>query len=214
MQSMLEQAPVLLDHLGEESLRDFTQLTTTLDTLGISYRINKRLVRGLDYYGKTVFEWVTSELGSQGTICAGGRYDGLIAQLGGKENFAIGFAMGMERILALVEQTGSANLPPPIDIYMIRAGETAESFGLAWSEKLRNDLPGIKLQVNCGGGSIKSQFKKADKSGACYAIVLGEDEVANNQATLKSLRTEQEQITLDYDALLSHLKTWYTTKTI
>ncbi len=208
MQEMLQQAPVLLDHLGEDSLAHFRQLTQSLDALGISYRLNTRLVRGLDYYGKTVFEWVTDELGSQGTICAGGRYDGLIEQLGGKANHAIGFAMGMERILALVEQLGSVTPEPTTDVYMIRVGETAEQLGMIWAEQLRNDIEGLKLQVNCGGGSFKSQFKKADKSGAAYAIIIGDDEAQRGEVALKSLRIEQEQITVNYDALLATLSNW------
>ncbi|NBV74806.1 MAG: histidine--tRNA ligase [Methylococcaceae bacterium] len=143
MQAMLGQAPVLLDHLGEESRQHFQALTDVLDAMHIQYTLNPRLVRGLDYYGKTVFEWVTDALGSQGTICAGGRYDGLIEQLGGKANHAIGFAMGMERILALVEQFDTAVLKPNTDVYMIRVGEQAEKMGLIWSEKLRDALPAL-----------------------------------------------------------------------
>ena len=208
MQIMLEQAPALLDHLGEESRQHFQALTDVLDAMNIQYTLNPRLVRGLDYYGKTVFEWVTGALGSQGTICAGGRYDGLIEQLGGKANHAIGFAMGMERILALVEQFGTANLKPNTDVYMIRVGELAEKMGLIWSEQLRDALPQLKLQLNCGGGSFKSQFKKADKSGAAFAIIIGEEEALQAQLALKPLRTEAEQITVNFEQLLATLREW------
>jgi histidyl-tRNA synthetase len=211
MAVMLQQAPVLLDHLGADSLAHFNQLTTTLTDLGIEYQLNTRLVRGLDYYGKTVFEWVTDELGSQGTICAGGRYDGLIEQLGGKANHAIGFAMGMERILALVEQLDDVQLAANVDVYMIRVGEAAEKAGLALAEQLRDNIAGLKLQVNCGGGSFKSQFKKADKSGAAYAIILGDSEAERQEVALKSLRIEQEQQTLSHEQLLQTLSNWHAT---
>jgi histidyl-tRNA synthetase len=177
-----------------------------LDDLGIEYSLNTRLVRGLDYYSKTVFEWVTDELGSQGTICAGGRYDGLIEQLGGKPNHAIGFAMGMERILALVELLENVDIAPTVDVYMIRVGEAAEQAGMMLAERLRDQLDGLKLQVNFGGGSFKSQFKKADKSGAAYAIIIGDDEAQRGDVALKSLRIEQEQITLNHDDLIDRLK--------
>ncbi len=206
MQEMLQQAPVLLNHLGEDSLNHFNRLKTMLDDLGIEYSLNTRLVRGLDYYSKTVFEWVTDELGSQGTICAGGRYDGLIEQLGGKPNHAIGFAMGMERILALVELLENVDIAPTVDVYMIRVGEAAEQAGMILAERLRDQLDGLKLQVNFGGGSFKSQFKKADKSGAAYAIIIGDDEAQRGDVALKSLRIEQEQITLNHDDLIDRLK--------
>lgn len=206
MQEMLQQAPVLLNHLGEDSLNHFNRLKAMLDDLGIEYSLNTRLVRGLDYYSKTVFEWVTDELGSQGTICAGGRYDGLIEQLGGKPNHAIGFAMGMERILALVELLENVDITPTVDVYMIRVGEAAEQAGMILAERLRDQLDGLKLQVNFGGGSFKSQFKKADKSGAAYAIIIGDDEAQRGDVALKSLRVEQEQITLNHDDLIDRLK--------
>jgi len=209
MQLMLSDAPVLLEHLGEASLDHFNSLKTMLDDLGISYELNTRLVRGLDYYGKTVFEWVTDELGAQGTICAGGRYDSLIEQLGGRANYAIGFAMGMERILALVEQLDTVNIAPSVDVYMIRVGADAEKAGLLLSEQIRDAIDGLKLQVNCGGGSFKSQFKKADKSGAEFAIIIGDDEAQRGEVALKSLRVEQEQVTLSHSALLQTLKDWH-----
>ncbi|MDP1772726.1 MAG: histidine--tRNA ligase [Methylobacter sp.] len=194
MRDVVANAPELMDFLGDESRQHFNAITAILDDLGIGYEINSRLVRGLDYYSKTVFEWVTDELGSQGTVCAGGRYDGLIEQLGGKPNYAVGFAMGMERLLALMETLDNVQLASPVDVYMIRVGETAEQEGMRFAETIRNEIPGLKLQVNCGGGSFKSQFKKADKSGAEFAIILGDDEVSRGEVSVKPLRnSEQEQ---------------------
>jgi len=196
MQALVDNAPTLMSYLGEESKAHFKGLTDTLDALGIAYTINQRLVRGLDYYSKTVFEWVTTELGAQGTICAGGRYDGLIEQLGGKPNHAVGFAMGMERILALLETREDLDTIQSIDAYMILVGAEAEKSGLLLAEKLRDSLPNLRLQMNCGAGSFKSQFKKADKSGADYALILGDDEVASNEISIKFLRTNAEQRTV------------------
>jgi histidyl-tRNA synthetase len=193
MHSVVANAPVLMDHLGEESLQHFNAITTILDDLGIGYEINPRLVRGLDYYSKTVFEWVTDELGSQGTVCAGGRYDGLIEQLGGKPNHAVGFAMGIERLLALVETLENQQTTNPVDVYMIRVGAIAEREGLRFAETIRNEIPHLKLQVNCGGGSFKSQFKKADKGGAEFALILGDDEVSRGEVGVKSLRNNQQE---------------------
>ncbi len=208
MHKLVANAPELMAYLGEESLQHFNTLTGTLNDLGISYEINTRLVRGLDYYSKTVFEWVTDELGSQGTVCAGGRYDGLIEQLGGKPNFAVGFAMGIERLLALMEVSGNIPQTRTVDVYMIRVGETAEREGLRFAETIRNELPGLKLQVNCGGGSFKSQFKKADKIGADYAIILGDDEVSRGEVSIKSLRNgEEQQQTLSQAAAITFLQT-------
>ena len=206
MQQLVENAPELMGYLGEESLAHFNGLIQILDKLGISYDITSRLVRGLDYYSKTVFEWVTEELGSQGTVCAGGRYDGLIEQLGGKPNFAVGFAMGMERLLALVELSGHASPTRSIDVYMIRVGEAAELEGLRLAEIIRNEVPGLKLQVNCGGGSFKSQFKKADKVGAEYAIILGDDEVSREVLAIKSLRSDEGQKTVTQEQAITFLQ--------
>ncbi len=205
MQNLVENAPELMAYLGEESREHFQTLTASLDSLGIAYQINPRLVRGLDYYGKTVFEWVTTELGSQGTICAGGRYDGLIEQLGGKENYAIGFALGMERLLALVELLEDVPVARTVDVYMIRVGAEAEKQGLIFAEQIRDKLPKLKLQLNCGGGSFKSQFKKADKSDAVFAIILGDDEVKRGEVAIKNLRVEQEQQSLSYTDAISFL---------
>ncbi len=205
MQEVIKNAPELMDFLQEDSRNHFEKLRQTLDHLGIKYDINTRLVRGLDYYGKTVFEWITDDLGAQGTVCAGGRYDNLIQQLGGKENFAVGFAMGMERLLLLLEQIEGLPILGSVDVYMILVGEKAEQEGMLLAELIRNNNKNIKLQVNCGGGSFKSQFKKADKSGAEYALILGEDEVSRGEVSLKPLRTDQEQENLTHNALFEKL---------
>lgn len=206
MQRVVSNAPELMSHLGNDSMDHFNSLTASLNDLGIAYEINSRLVRGLDYYSKTVFEWVTDELGSQGTVCAGGRYDSLIEQLGGKPNFAVGFAMGIERLLALIETAGNAPAAKTVDVFMIRVGDAAEREGLRFAEIIRDQIPGLKLQVNCGGGSFKSQFKKADKSGAEYAIILGVDEVNRGEVGIKSLRSEQGQQTLSQAQTLAFLQ--------
>ena len=202
LQKVIKEAPELMDYLGDDSRSHFETLTKTLDQLGVDYQLNSRLVRGLDYYGKTVFEWVTEDLGAQGAICAGGRYDGLIEQLGGKTNYAIGFAMGMERLLLLLEQLDNLPVDRCVDVYMILVGEEAEKQGLLLAETIRNEIDGIKLQVNCGGGSFKSQFKKADKSSAEYAIILGEDEVSRGEVCLKPLRITQEQTSMSEKELI------------
>lgn len=192
MQAMIEAAPSLMDYLDDESKQHFAQLTAILDKAGIEYTINTRLVRGLDYYCKTVFEWVTDALGAQGTVCAGGRYDGLVEQLGGRATPAAGFAMGIERLLSLLEDAGK-QVDNSADIYVILQGERAMLEGLSIIESLRNQLPGKVIQTNCGGGSFKSQMKKADKSGALVALILGENEVDNQQFGVKLLREQAEQ---------------------
>ena len=207
MQDVVANAPELMDYLGEESRAHFHSILETLNALGVAYEINTRLVRGLDYYSKTVFEWVTDELGSQGTICAGGRYDGLIEQLGGKANHAVGFAMGMERLLLLLE-TIYVELDAAVNVYVIRVGDQAQKVGLHLAEQLRSDIPSLKLQLDCAGGSIKSQFKKADKSGATYALILGEDEVSRGEIAIKSLRDPtQAQQNLPLNQIAVFLKT-------
>ena len=206
LQQVISNAPELMDYLGEESRSHFEELTSTLDKLGVEYQLNSRLVRGLDYYGKTVFEWVTDDLGAQGTICAGGRYDGLIEQLGGKANHAIGFAMGMERLLLLLEQLDGLPIERSVDAYMIIVGAEAEKEGVPLAEYIRNEVEGIKLQVNCGGGSFKSQFKKADKSGAEYAIILGEDEMNRGNVSLKPLRIDLGQSNMPQSELIQLLR--------
>ncbi len=206
MQAVVANAPELMAYLNADSIGHFKAMTTILDDLGIAYTLNSRLVRGLDYYSKTVFEWVTDELGSQGTVCAGGRYDGLIEQLGGKPNHAVGFAMGMERLLALMETLDTLVLSKPVDVYLIRVGAAAEQEGLRLAELIRNEIPLLKLQVNCDGGSFKSQFKKADKSGADYALILGEDEINQGTIGIKSLRNNATQHTLAKHQAISFLQ--------
>lgn len=199
-------APSLHDYLDPESKQHFAQLCSMLDAMGIQYVVNPRLVRGLDYYSRTVFEWITEELGSQGTICAGGRYDGLVSQMGGQETPACGFAMGMERLLELMHvQAQALNAAAP-DLYLVLAGEQASTTGIVLAEKLRTELPKLKLQVNAGGGSIKAQMKRADKSGARYALILGEHELAAGTIGFKSMQdAAAEQISLQLTELSHYL---------
>ena len=206
MKSMIQSAPSLLDYLDAESAEDFAQLKQYLDDAGIEYTINPRLVRGLDYYCKTVFEWVTDQLGAQGTVCAGGRYDGLVEQLGGRSTPAAGFALGIERLLAMRE---AANIEVPQgqpDIYLLLQGESSSRKGLLLAETLRNDCPGLSVLSNCGGGSFKSQMKKADKSGAVIAVILGENEIAENTVTVKFLREQKQQQTINQSDISEFLK--------
>ena len=192
-QEVLANAPMLHDYLDEESREHFEELKALLDAAGISFVVNQRLVRGLDYYSKTVFEWVTDQLGAQGTVCAGGRYDGLVEQLGGKPAPAIGFAMGVERLCLLLEETNSlpAELNNNPDVYVVVAGDKAKLAAVQLSEQLRTELPAIKIITHCGGGSFKSQFKKADKSGAAIALVIGDNEAEQSVVNVKWLRAEQ-----------------------
>ncbi|MDX1656885.1 MAG: histidine--tRNA ligase, partial [Candidatus Competibacteraceae bacterium] len=201
LQAIIEAAPQLMDHLDEESRRHFDGLRARLEAAGLAYRINPRLVRGLDYYSRTVFEWVTDRLGAQGTVCAGGRYDGLVEQLGGRPTPGVGFAMGLERLVALLAESGyrGANLAP--HAYLVMVGEAAEVRGLALAEQLRQQLEGLRLLVNGGGGSFKSQFKKADRSGARYALILADSELAAGTVAVKPLREDGQQQILDQDQL-------------
>ncbi|WP_264477200.1 histidine--tRNA ligase [Halomonas sp. M20] len=208
MAEMLAQAPQLLEYLDDESRAHFAALTDLLDAAGIAYVINPRLVRGLDYYSRTVFEWTTTALGSQGTVCAGGRYDGLVEQLGGKPTPAVGFAMGVERLILLLE---TLNLVPAEsqrgpDAYLLAMGERAEREALLLGERLRDALPHLTLQVHCGGGSFKSQIKKADKSGAQLALILGEDELDQGTLGLKFLREDRDQETLTDATMIERLQ--------
>ena len=205
MADLIAQAPQLVDHLDAESAEHFAGLCARLDAMGIAYTLNPRLVRGLDYYGRTVFEWVTTQLGAQGTVCAGGRYDGLIEQLGGPSTPAVGFAMGLERLVALLEDLALAQPAKMPHAYFIAMGAAPEQTCLALAERLRDDVPGIRLQTNAGGGSFKAQFKRADRSGARYALVLGEDELARGQIAVKDLRGQAEQAVHD----LSQLSGWF-----
>ncbi|MFO7705403.1 MAG: histidine--tRNA ligase [Halopseudomonas sp.] len=207
-QALLSEAPKLADYLNDEAREHFAGLCALLDAAGLPYEINPRLVRGLDYYGLTVFEWVTDQLGSQGTVCAGGRYDGLVAQLGGKPAPAVGFAMGIERLLLLIQTLDlvPAELARQVDVYLVTLGEGADKAGFRLAEQLRDALPGVRLVVHCGGGSFKSQFKKADKSGALFALILGEDEVAAQRVGIKPLRGEGEQENIAWQDVPARLK--------
>jgi histidyl-tRNA synthetase len=186
-------APLITDHLDPESAEHFARLRAHLDAAGIAYVVNPRLVRGLDYYARTVFEWVTSDLGSQDAVCSGGRYDGLVAQLGGGATPAIGWALGEERIVELLRLQQRAVDELTADVYLVLAGAPAEATGLRLAEQLRDALPGLRIETNCGAGSFKSQMKRADRSGARYAVILGEEEVARGVVALKPLREEAGQ---------------------
>ncbi|AHI27986.1 histidine--tRNA ligase [Marinobacter similis] len=205
--SILENAPNLDEYLDDDSRAHFDRLRELLDAAGIEYTINPALVRGLDYYGKTVFEWITDSLGAQGTVCAGGRYDGLVEQLGGKPTRAVGFAMGLERLILLLEtlELIPEHVNNNADVYVTAMGDGALASALALAEELRAELPKAVVVSHCGGGSFKSQMKKADKSGARYAIILGENEVANGRVGLKPLRSDELQQDLARDELASSL---------
>ena len=204
MQSLINAAPTMSDHLDSESADHFTELKEILDTIGIDYDVNARLVRGLDYYGKTVFEWITKDLGAQGTICAGGRYDTLVEQHGAPPTPAVGFAIGLERLLELGDfDTVPGNHLP--QIYMILAGEKTIEHGLKLAEQLRDQIKDIRIMTHCGGGSLKNQFKKADKSGAQFALVLGEDELEQETVSIKFLRSDKPQTTISRIELTNFL---------
>ena len=207
-QALLNGAPSLDDFIDNESREHFQQLCTMLDAAGVSYVVNSRLVRGLDYYSKTVFEWVTSSLGAQGTVCAGGRYDGLVEQLGGKPCPAVGFAMGLERLVLLLDELDVVpdSVAQTVDLYLVAVGDVDRQ-ALVLAESLRSDCPAVRMQTNCGGGSFKSQMKKADKSGASIALILGEDEAANNTIGVKFLRQDRPQETLEQHQLGNLLMT-------
>ena len=206
MQKLNESAPKLIDHLDADSQKDFDALCKTLDDAGLKYKINPRLVRGLDYYSKTVFEWVTDKLGAQGTVCAGGRFDGLVEQLGGKPTPAIGFALGLERLIELLEIPEDIQQHNKLNAYLVLVGDNAVTKGMVLSEKWRDEISELKLQVNCGAGSIKSQMKKADKSGANIALILGDDELDKNEITIKFLREKKEQEVVSLNSLVDYLK--------
>ncbi len=193
MRNVIAGAPLITDHLDPESAEHFAGLRARLDEVAIRYVLNPRLVRGLDYYSRTVFEWVTSELGSQDAVCSGGRYDGLVAQLGGESVPAIGWALGEERIVELMrlkQLVGDESAP---DVYLVLAGAAAEAMGLKLAEDLRDAVPGLKVETNCGGGGFKSQLKRADRSGARLAVILGDEEVARGVAAVKALRDASGQ---------------------
>ncbi|WP_103881208.1 histidine--tRNA ligase [Vibrio hangzhouensis] len=195
VQAILVDAPELSDYLDEESKAHFAGLCELLDAAGIEYTVNQRLVRGLDYYNRTVFEWITESLGAQGTVCGGGRYDGLVEQLGGKATPAVGFAMGLERLVLMMETLELTEVRRSVDVYVVTAGEGTMMAGMKLAENLREAIPGIRVMSHFGGGNFKKQFKRADKVGAVYALVLGENEVAENTVVVKDLQGgEQETI--------------------
>ncbi len=203
MEALIANAPSLHDYLDEESVEHFERLKVYLDGAGIAYTINARLVRGLDYYCKTVFEWITDSLGAQGTVCAGGRYDGLVEQLGGKASPAAGFAIGMERLLSLMDETGVSAQEEPVDVYIIPQASTDIERTLNLAEAVREALPELKVQMHCGGGSIKSQMKKADKSGAELALLVNDDEP--ERVVIKYLREAKSQQLVDQAAIINFL---------
>lgn len=205
LQDLIANAPLLSEYLDEESRRHFEGLRRHLDAVGIKSVVNPRLVRGLDYYSHTVFEWLTTELGSQGAVCSGGRYDGLVAQLGGESTPAVGWALGQERIVELLRVQNRDTQPQAPDVYLVIAGDRAEAQGLGLAEQLRDALPGVRIEANCGGGSFKSQLKRADKSGARFAVILGDAETERRVAGLKSLRVESPQAPIAWDRLPAEL---------
>ena len=206
MQEIIKKAPVILDYLDEESRMHFNKLQALLNVAGVNFTLNPRLVRGLDYYSRTVFEWVTDALGSQGAVCSGGRYDGLVKKLGGKDTPAIGWAIGMERLVALYETSGGKQPTSNADLYIVSSGPGTLEKAFELSEKLRNDVTGIKVEMNLGGGTFKSQMKRADKSGAKFALIIGEQELIDGNIVLKPMRNHDEQISIDFKMLTETLK--------
>lgn len=211
-QKIVANAPVLSDYISTESAEHFQQLREFLDTSDVEYTVNPRLVRGLDYYSDTVFEWITQDLGAQGTVCAGGRFDALVTHLGGKPTPAAGFAMGIERLIALLESQDQVEIEPLADCYIVAAGEKAQAKGLQLAESVHNSLPQLKVLTHCGGGSFKSQMKKADKSGARIALIMGDDEADNQTVSVKHLRESVEQQSISQNQLIEHLNGLFTSQ--
>ncbi|QSX34839.1 histidine--tRNA ligase [Shewanella avicenniae] len=206
VQALLGDAPVLADYLEEDSKAHFARLCELLEAVGIEYKVNPRLVRGLDYYNRTVFEWVTDSLGAQGTVLAGGRYDGLVGQLGGKDTPAVGFAMGLERIVLLLETLElNADVAPAVDAYVTAMGDQCVPAAMKIAQELRQALPTLRVMTHCGGGNFKKQMKRADKSGAAYALIIGENELEADQVVVKALRDDSEQQTVERAALAAYL---------
>jgi len=206
MKAVVDAAPLMLDFLDEESAAHFEGLKALLDVAGVGYRVNPRLVRGLDYYSRTVFEWVTDALGAQGAVCSGGRYDGLVEKLGGRPTPAVGWAMGLERLVALFEASGGSAPPAGVDLYIVTVGEGTAERAFALAEELRDALAGVRIDMNLGGGSFKSQMKRADKSNAKFALVLGEQELANGCIGVKPLRSDEEQESVAFGELAATLR--------
>lgn len=203
---ILQNAPKLTDYFGEETRNHFDRLRAILDANGVKYEINPRLVRGLDYYNHTVFEWVTDLLGAQGTICGGGRYDGLVEQLGAQPTPAVGFAIGLERFILLLQSINAVEVENPVDVYFCAVGDEAVRQSMVIAEQLRDQISGIRILTNCSGGNFKKQFKRADKSGALFALVLADDELAKNEIGIKNLRVESEQLNVKISAVAEELK--------
>lgn len=206
VQTALKDAPKLSDYFGEETQNHFASLCKQLDAAGVKYVLNERLVRGLDYYNRTVFEWVTDSLGAQGTICAGGRYDGLVEQLGGKSTPGFGFALGIERLVLMLSSLEKVtNVRPQVDAYVVILGDDAQIAANQLAEQWRDEVPDIRLQCHCGGGNMKKQLKRADKSGAQVALILGDNEIAEQKVMVKYLRGQQEQQSLAFEDVSSLL---------
>ena len=196
----------MIDHLDDESKEHFTILKTYLDNLDIPYEVNPKLVRGLDYYNQTVFEWISSDLGSQGTICGGGRYDGLVEKMGGSPTPAIGFAMGLERIALLIQDKNSQLVKKRCQLYFVALGDQAQIESMKLSKKILQALPNITLSNDLSMGSLKSQMKKADKSNADFALILGEEELSNNQLSIKPLKGQGVQQSIELEGIIQHLQ--------
>ena len=207
VQEVVKDAPKLIDCLDEESQQHFAALCERLDNLGIQYRVNPSLVRGLDYYNRTVFEWVTQSLGAQGTVCAGGRYDGLVEQLGGKATQGVGFAIGLERLVLMLQTLElDKHIAPAVDVYVTALDASVELYAWQVAEQLRNELPQLKVMNHCGGGNVKKQMKKADASGARLALLIGQDEQQQQQVTIKYLREQAEQSSVARDNLIEFIQ--------
>ena len=205
LQPVIQRVPALIDYLSEQEQSYFTALQAALTQLKVPFIVNPRLVRGLDYYNALVFEWITEELGAQGTVCAGGRYDTLIEMLGGKLTPAVGFALGIERLVAMLENV-PVKYPPPVDVYIVLVGEKVQIAGMEVAEKIRDALPDLKVAVDCSRGNFKNQFKRADKSGAHWALVIGEEEIKNHSVSIKNLREKMDQKTCGLQEVIQFLR--------
>ena len=206
LELLISNAPKMIDHLDDKSKEHFTILKTYLDNLDIPYEVNPKLVRGLDYYNQTVFEWISNDLGSQGTICGGGRYDGLVEKMGGNPTPAIGFAMGLERIALLIQDKNIQLVNKRCQIYFVALGDKAQIESMKLSKKILQVLPNITLSNDISMGSLKSQMKKADKSNADFALILGEEELSNNQLSIKPLKGQGVQQSIELEGIIQHLQ--------